>query len=125
MTGANGREYDAVRHRKRLLRTGTPRGQGTDPMKKLAISVPWSKRGTRRSNNNTNIPEYHPSALAELVHWTGRERLRALCYLLLLEIGDYHYASRRSIELRLGLPPTPAYRHRPRTGRSIRRVPRP
>jgi hypothetical protein len=40
----------------------------------------------------------------KLISLTGRERLRFLWYRLRFEISDVNYASRRVVELRLGMP---------------------
>ena len=94
-------------------------------MRKLSMGVLRWKRDPRRVKNNRDITEDHPRRVAKMVSWTGLERLRAHWYLLRFDISDYHYASRRVMELRLGLPPSPPYRHQARTGPDAHPAPRP
>jgi hypothetical protein len=71
----------------------------------------------QRGNSDHSVAEYHPRRVARMVSLTGRERLRALWYLLRFEISDYHYASRRMIELQLGLPPPLSHQDQAMPGR--------
>jgi hypothetical protein len=52
-----------------------------------------------------NRPDSTKKRAEKLVSWTGRERLRFLWYRLRLTISDMNYASRRMVELEMGLPP--------------------
>ena len=42
--------------------------------------------------------------LEQSVSWTGRERLRCLCYRFRLTIQEMNYATRRIVELQMRLP---------------------
>jgi hypothetical protein len=55
--------------------------------------------------DHSDITEHRVQRAEELVCWTGRERLRFLWYRLRLTISEMNYASRRMIELQMGLPP--------------------
>ena len=59
-----------------------------------------------------------PPCTKGLVAWNLRERLWLLWHWLRLEFSDYDYACRRSMELRLRLPPSPQYRPSRRTKRA-------
>jgi hypothetical protein len=52
-----------------------------------------------------NRPDSTKQRAEELVSWTGRERLRFLWYRLRLTISEMNYASRRMVELQMGLAP--------------------
>jgi hypothetical protein len=55
--------------------------------------------------NHPDTTEHRVQRAEELVSWTGRERLRFVWYRLRLTISEMNYASRRMVELQMGLPP--------------------
>ena len=54
--------------------------------------------------NRPDSTERRMPSAEQLVCWTGRERLRFLWYRLRLTISEMNYASRRMVELQMGLP---------------------
>ncbi len=55
--------------------------------------------------NQPESAEHRMSNAEDLVSWTGPERLRFLWYQLRLTIAEVNYASRRMVELQMGLRP--------------------
>ncbi len=54
--------------------------------------------------NGPDSTEQRVPSAEELISCTGRERLRFFWYRLRLTISEMNYASRRMVELQMGLP---------------------